>query len=171
MNVLYRAYGYDHELLYIGISSNWVQRFEQHAENSQWFHDTDYIRLQHYATREAVRQAERLAIQHEQPKYNIQYNMSVESIMDHAQKIKFWTFYDAPVDDQHRKLIQAMKQAIRDARADIRGRPMSVAACFFMKFSDLHEGCRDCVRMSESSQVIEWASRGLEKVNIDKGVF
>jgi hypothetical protein len=165
MDVLYRAYGYEHELLYIGISSNWVKRFDQHAENSQWFHETDYIRLQHFGTREAVKQAERLAIQHERPKYNVQYNVSVESIMDHAQKIKFWTYYEAPVDDEHKDLIFAMKEAIRTNKVDIRGRPMSVVALFLIEAGKHgYLGCHDCVRMRESAQVQDWAERGLDKM-------
>lgn len=170
MDVLYRAYGFDQQLLYIGISSNWVKRFDQHAENSQWFHETDYIRLQHFETREQVKKAERLAIQHERPKYNVQYNFSVESIMDHAQKIKFWTFYEAPVDDEHKDLIRAIKSAIRDTRADIRGRPMSVVALFHIEAAKRgHVGCHDCVRMRESAQVQDWAKRGLDKISVEVG--
>lgn len=68
--ILYRAYGKNHELLYIGISHQVFARFDQHAHTADWMYNCWYVNLQHFPYRKQAMEAERVAIQNEKPKYN-----------------------------------------------------------------------------------------------------
>ncbi len=68
--VLYRAYDMNHELLYIGISSQAFARFDQHTHTSKWMSDCWYVICEHYKTRLEALAAEKQAIQTEFPKFN-----------------------------------------------------------------------------------------------------
>lgn len=68
--ILYRAYDKNHELLYIGISSQVFGRFDQHSQTSKWMYECEYALMEHFMTRRQALEAEKLAIQEEFPKYN-----------------------------------------------------------------------------------------------------
>jgi predicted DNA-binding transcriptional regulator AlpA len=70
---LYRAYGDDGELLYVGISLYAFERLCQHRRGSAWFDEVETIRIARYATQREAELAEREAIRTERPRYNIAY--------------------------------------------------------------------------------------------------
>lgn len=69
-HVLYRFYDATGALLYIGITSNPGNRFQQHAQEKPWWHEVRGITLELYPDRASVLQAETLAIHVEKPRFN-----------------------------------------------------------------------------------------------------
>lgn len=72
---LYRMFGADEELLYVGISLNAVARAAQHRVDKAWWLNVARIEVEGYPDREAVLTAEKLAIKTEQPTWNLQHNV------------------------------------------------------------------------------------------------
>jgi predicted GIY-YIG superfamily endonuclease len=68
--VVYRAYDADGRLIYIGSTRDVVSRFAQHEMQSWWHELVADVTTVEYPTREAVRAAEIVAIQEEQPAFN-----------------------------------------------------------------------------------------------------
>ena len=71
---LYRMYGNNDELLYIGISKSAFARFEQHSHTQPWINQVTRWEREPHPTREAALAAERAAIIREHPKHNIVHN-------------------------------------------------------------------------------------------------
>ncbi len=71
---LYRFWGYDETLLYIGITFRPNLRWKNHAKEKEWWHEVAAITVHMYPSRPAVESAEREAIKRERPKYNIALN-------------------------------------------------------------------------------------------------
>lgn len=72
--ILYRLYGGDGDLLYVGISDNWPSRMKQHKKDKHWFGEVERLDLQAFATRSEALLSERAAIESEKPKFNVVYN-------------------------------------------------------------------------------------------------
>lgn len=66
---LYRIYGANKRLLYIGISDNFENRMNNHSEKF-WWREVRNIETVSFATRESASNAEIEAIRSESPKYN-----------------------------------------------------------------------------------------------------
>lgn len=90
--VLYRHYDCDENLLYVGLSGNFLSRTHQHQRNSGWFHLISTIKITHYATKQEMVDAELLAIKTENPIWNKAENPNYESAHDHFQKLKLVIF-------------------------------------------------------------------------------
>lgn len=73
LHVLYRFFGLDDELLYIGITGSPWYRFHAHESSKAWFKDVTRAAVEHFANREDLVEAEIKAIQTELPKYNGAY--------------------------------------------------------------------------------------------------
>lgn len=71
---LYRCFGSDGTLLYIGVSSDHRQRFASHEKHSEWWTQVDRIELTHFALRPDALDAERAAIVAENPVHNVRRN-------------------------------------------------------------------------------------------------
>ncbi len=71
---MYRHYDKEGNLLYVGISSNHLQRLTTHKQISGWFKLIARIEIQHFKTREEARWAEHIAIKTEFPIFNKQQN-------------------------------------------------------------------------------------------------
>ena len=71
MNVLYRHFASDGQLLYVGITMRFEYRTKEHR-NSKWFHLVSNITIEHFDTRDSCLDAETLAINVEKPIFNIQ---------------------------------------------------------------------------------------------------
>lgn len=71
-HALYRFYSDSGQLLYIGLTSNPGNRFQQHQQDKPWWHEVAGIAVEKYESREAVKAAETRAIAVEKPKYNVQ---------------------------------------------------------------------------------------------------
>lgn len=71
---LYRMFGADGELLYLGISRNFGTRWQTHASRSVWWPDVRSQAIDWHESREAAAAAEIDAIRTERPKYNVAHN-------------------------------------------------------------------------------------------------
>lgn len=72
MTTLYRAYGADDVLLYLGVTDALKKRVAQHRRSSDWFPDAVRWTEEAYPERDAALTAERTAIATENPLYNDQ---------------------------------------------------------------------------------------------------
>lgn len=90
---LYRIYGHDDSLLYIGISGNPGRRFKEHQGNQPWWGEASNASFEHFETRLEAEQAEPLAIQSEFPKYNKVHNGSrVDEMFERVSQLETGKF-------------------------------------------------------------------------------
>jgi predicted GIY-YIG superfamily endonuclease len=76
---LYRCYGADEELLYVGISKDPAQRWEQHRDKP-WWRDVTMRVVEWYDDRATAERAERKVIQTEGPRHNVQHNQRAAAL-------------------------------------------------------------------------------------------
>lgn len=75
-HALYRFYSTSGQLLYVGITNNPANRFEQHRDSKEWWSEVSGITIEWHPDRAAVLAAERTAVQNEMPLYNIHLQKS-----------------------------------------------------------------------------------------------
>lgn len=75
---LYRHFDSNSKLLYVGISQGVMTRTYSHERKSEWFDQVVRIEIEHYATEEAARNAEKVAIKNEHPIFNLTHNVKIE---------------------------------------------------------------------------------------------
>lgn len=73
-HALYRFFGADGALLYIGITWNIATRFPRHQGGKPWWCEVNSIKVEQHPDRASVLRAERAAIEAERPRYNINHN-------------------------------------------------------------------------------------------------
>lgn len=71
---LYRFYDAADDLLYVGIAGNPGRRFNEHCKDKAWWGEVVRSTMEHFCNRQAAEIAERVAIRHERPRYNVVYN-------------------------------------------------------------------------------------------------
>lgn len=71
---LYRMYGRNELLLYVGISCSFFDRMEDHYVRKDWFDDVHVIVAERFVDREAAENAEIAAIKTERPLHNVVHN-------------------------------------------------------------------------------------------------
>jgi predicted GIY-YIG superfamily endonuclease len=78
---LYRLYDRTDALLYIGITNDPKARFKHHRRHKDWWPDVDQskTRIDYFASRSAALDAEAKAIKTENPLYNDQHNLTVDT--------------------------------------------------------------------------------------------
>ncbi|MYX88449.1 MULTISPECIES: GntR family transcriptional regulator [unclassified Streptomyces] len=67
---LYRLFGSDERLLYVGVSNNPGVRWAQHSEEKEWWDQVDNHTVHWFRSRLEAETAERVAIEVERPLYN-----------------------------------------------------------------------------------------------------
>ena len=67
---LYRHFDADGDLLYVGISSNWLSRLIQHSRQSEWYAQIASVTIEKFDSREEAREAEEKEIRSKCPPYN-----------------------------------------------------------------------------------------------------
>lgn len=77
---LYRCFGADDELLYVGISKDPAERWKQHRGTAWWRHVTMRT-VEWHDDRPTAERAERKAIQTEGPRYNVQHNQRPAAVV------------------------------------------------------------------------------------------
>lgn len=70
-HALYRFFGSEGELLYVGISLHPFARMSQHRGDKSWWGEVASTTIERFPSRPAVLEAEREAIKSERPRYNI----------------------------------------------------------------------------------------------------
>lgn len=96
---LYRMYDADRVLLYVGISNRPHVRFAQHAADKPWWTEVAHIAVEHHPGRGWAAQAERHAIETEQPLYNVIHS-------PHPDGIEWWDLVE------HRPDLEALSVEI-----------------------------------------------------------
>jgi predicted GIY-YIG superfamily endonuclease len=76
---LYRHFGKNNELLYIGISYNPFARLSQHELSASWASLTAKMTIEYFESRDDAIEAEKLAIINEKPIYNVIHNECSEN--------------------------------------------------------------------------------------------
>lgn len=111
MGDLYRMYGRNKQLLYVGISGNAGVRATQHAEDKPWWPQVQHITIEHLTCpRDQLLAYEKRCIQTEKPLYNVQHNVRDE----HTQRI------DVRPYAVHRQLLRTDEwRALSKALADL----------------------------------------------------
>ena len=71
---LYRIWGIDDQLLYVGISKSALSRLGQHLTEKSWAADIVNVTIETYSTRELAAAAEIAAIKAEKPLHNVVHN-------------------------------------------------------------------------------------------------
>lgn len=101
---LYRFYDSSYQLLYVGISNNFVLRFSQHSQTAEWHNQVTFSRIEHFKTRTEALAAEKNAIQSEHPIFNKVHSYKNESSKKHIARIFDITSQYA--DEYHPNLIK-----------------------------------------------------------------
>lgn len=70
-NLLYRFYDGDGLPLYFGKTTTQAARLEQHRKRAEWYGLARYVALSLYPSHGRLLRAERAAIRHEQPRFNV----------------------------------------------------------------------------------------------------
>ena len=113
---LYRFYGDGFTLLYIGITSGLVDRFEAHMKGKDWWQDVRHIDIARYDTRALALEAEAKAIRDEGPAYNVQHGTA--SPKPHAKVFTRGSGLTSPADLRY--ILRAWNVSI-SAGADVFG--------------------------------------------------
>jgi excisionase family DNA binding protein len=71
---LYRLFGDDDALLYIGVAKTFGVRWHQHEQSQPWWPEVRRQTIDWHPDREDAEDAERAAIKAERPKYNVVHN-------------------------------------------------------------------------------------------------
>lgn len=75
---VYRLFGADGELLYIGKSTRPMDRLREHGSDARFARDIVSVTVEYFDDRETMDAAERAAIRAEKPRHNVTYNANVE---------------------------------------------------------------------------------------------
>jgi hypothetical protein len=111
---LYRFYDAEWRILYVGISWNPRERFGRHEDEKPWWEYVAFVRVDHYAVREAAEQAEQDTIREERPPFNtVAQNRYVREILTAARTVAHPPVVRASVrpagSDRHiRKMARAL---------------------------------------------------------------
>lgn len=162
MQTLYRLFNEQDQLLYVGISSKWYERFHQHEKTQPWWLSVAKITLENFETRDEVVEAEKLAIRLEKPLHNKQYSMTHEGLQEHFEKMKYYIHLSVPVDPYHQPLIRYCREFYDSPFFQSRGRKaVDVAAILLSAFQHFGEEklCRNCVALSEWATLKHWSKQ------------
>jgi len=85
-HTLYRFFGHDGRLLYVGITADPGVRWKAHAKDKPWWAEVANVTVEPYDSREAVLAAETAAIASEGPLYNVMHNKSEDAAMLRAAR-------------------------------------------------------------------------------------
>lgn len=69
-HTVYKFYNADDDLLYVGVTSQWPGRLDQHRRQTEWFAEVMHHALIHFTTAEQARKAEIATIAELTPRYN-----------------------------------------------------------------------------------------------------
>jgi predicted GIY-YIG superfamily endonuclease len=103
---LYRHFGKDGSLLYIGISLSAINRLGQHKDHSHWFESISRVEIENFETREETIEAEAKAIFAEKPKHNIMRPRHNQLMLEEARKRK------AAEDEKRKSLAEKSRKEL-----------------------------------------------------------
>lgn len=83
--VLYRFYGARDVLLYVGVTGQPGRRWDEHVKNTPWWRKVRRQTAEWFDSREAAGEAERKAIETEQPAYNVVHSTKIPEPLSAAE--------------------------------------------------------------------------------------
>ena len=86
MTTLYRFFGEDGTLLYVGISDRAIVRMAEHEIGKPWWPEVRSATFENYALRDHAEQAETRAIRSEHPVYNVRDNLEPGVVTDYEAR-------------------------------------------------------------------------------------
>lgn len=72
-HVVYRIYGANGALLYVGVSNDHERRLKEHARTKAWWPQASSVQVEHYPNRSEAMYREAAVIRFERPVFNIQH--------------------------------------------------------------------------------------------------
>lgn len=81
---LYRFYTDMFDLLYVGITSGLVDRFEAHMKSKDWWHGVRHIDIERYPNRASALAAEKRAIESERPRHNVIHGTAAPKVAERS---------------------------------------------------------------------------------------
>jgi len=84
---LYRHFNAEGQLLYVGVSLRSMKRLAEHKNNSDWFNEITRVDIEHFSDRKTAMDAERKAVQEENPKYNKRLRKHIPKPKDHKLEV------------------------------------------------------------------------------------
>lgn len=103
MNIVYRAFSKDNELLYIGITQDLKSRVSTHKSSKEWWGEVDRIDEESFDDRVSAMKAEVRAIKSENPKYN-------KRILQDESKVGTAEFITVRIEPELRARIEKIAQ-------------------------------------------------------------
>lgn len=99
-HALYRFFGHDEELLYVGITMNPAGRWPKHRSDKPWWAEVATITVETFESRREALDAETEAIKTEHPRHNIAHAERLEEVRPAPALIE-WTCYSCEelIDD------------------------------------------------------------------------
>ena len=85
---LYRLYGADEALLYIGVSKHFGVRWQKHAATKPWWGEVRSQTIQWFGTRDEALDAEALAIFGEQPRHNVIHRKTAQRHREAQRRLR-----------------------------------------------------------------------------------
>lgn len=110
LQTLYRFFDSEDNLLYVGVSVNFLARINQHYSRAEFWDQVKYATFEKYETRVEVEAAEIRAIVNENPVYNKMYNPNYENSQMHFAKIKDWVYGKKQADETHAQLVRFIQE-------------------------------------------------------------
>lgn len=114
MNVVYRAFSKDNELLYIGVTQDLKNRIINHKSSKKWWIEVDRIDEESFDNKVSAMKAEVDAIRLEKPKYN-------KLVLQDSSKIGIGDYVTVRIEPELREKIQKVaKEEHRSVSAQVR---------------------------------------------------
>jgi predicted GIY-YIG superfamily endonuclease len=108
---LYRAFNSQDELLYVGISYDFLSRLKEHRHTSKWHKLAVKVTLEHFDTRQEAEQSELQAIQNEKPLFNKKDNEDWHNSSTHLLKImSYEDLHHKRVVESQTKIVEALSK-------------------------------------------------------------
>ena len=157
-NVLYRFYNCDGELLYIGITNNPWRRFSQHRQDKDWWHEVVNICQQSFKTLDALKAAEKRAIERENPRHNKQFvrgGLNTPQPIEHGSNTslvgKFFHSWREVEDPEY--------EIVKNGRAvHWQGHVLGQISPqkYLIELFSWWDGCPTGQRISDLSEMVDW---------------
>jgi len=154
--VLYRFFNKDNQLLYVGISNNFLGRVGGHRSDKEWFSEITHSTFEYFETREQVDAAETKAIRNEKPLYNKAKQLDYVPVDYHAKQIFTGAIYKTGRFKNTHGWIKAYIDTLRfeaESIKDLRTKRLWLAAkAYELAKADGH-WCRSCEGFTTHSKL------------------
>lgn len=111
---LYRIFGDEDSLLYIGISDSFGTRWKQHSKVQPWWGERRWMTVHFYDSRTEAEDAEREAIKAEKPRYNKAHTVLP---LGRAGRVDEWNVVTGAFLRLHRRDIGLTQRQLAEAMA------------------------------------------------------